>query len=192
MEDYVKTLMRGRTDSSTGIGGASLAAAAEALYISEEKKFQMRFNSEIGNWAGDTNGSTKTVPTELTIKSTVDPSTKEVKPDSALESAWDSFRAEWADGSAFATFRVDHTGSVDESFSSSTGESDLAATFNSTSAQIRQAKNSLAGGNIAGDNLIGAGVGAVDNCVSRWTTQKRPFDRERFALVMRTEIVSPA
>ena len=165
MQDYVKTLMRGRTDKSTGVGGASLAAAAEALYMDEAKKFEMRFNSEIGNWQGDTNGSTKTVPSELTIRSTLDPSSKKVKPDSALESALQSFRAEWNDGSAFATFRVDHTGSVDESFSSSTGESDLAATFNSTSAQIRQAKNSLAGGNIAGDNLIGAGVGAVINAV---------------------------
>jgi hypothetical protein len=117
--------------------------------------------AEIGHWEGDTNGSSKTVPIENTIRSTVTSSDKQVKESGFLEKAWESFRAEWHDGSAFATFRVDHTGSVDESFSSSTGESDLAATFNSTSAQIRAAKNSLAGGNLAGDNLLGAGVGAA-------------------------------
>jgi hypothetical protein len=94
------------------------------------RKFKKRFEAEIGHWEGDTNGSSKTVPIENTIRSTVTSSDKQVKESGFLEKAWESFRAEWHDGSAFATFRVDHTGSVDESFSSSTGESDLAATFN--------------------------------------------------------------
>ena len=165
LKSYVETLMRGRVDTTSSVGGVSLAAAANAYYMDEEQKFKKRFEAEIGHWEGDTNGSSKTVPIENTIRSTVTSSDKQVKESGFLEKAWESFRAEWHDGSAFATFRVDHTGSVDESFSSSTGESDLAATFNSTSAQVRAAKNSLAGGNLAGDNLLGAGVGAVVNAV---------------------------
>ncbi len=56
--------------------------------------------------------------------------------------------AEFADGSAFATFRVDHTGSVSESFSNATKPSDLAQKFNSTSAQGRAAYYSFAGGDL--------------------------------------------
>ena len=57
------------------------------------------------------------------------------------------------DAAEFATFRVDHTGSVEESFQSSTGETDIAQKFNSASAQGRAAKFSLFGGNIDGGPL---------------------------------------
>lgn len=65
---------------------------------------------------------------------------------SNLKEFWD---AEMSDGSAFATFRVDHTGPVSESFSSSTKPSDLAQKFNSVSAQGRAAYYTFAGGNVA-------------------------------------------
>ncbi|MGZ7244453.1 hypothetical protein ACXWOQ_10190, partial [Streptococcus pyogenes] len=45
--------------------------------------------------------------------------------------------AEYQDGSAFATFRVDHTGPVQESFSNSTRPNDLGQKINSMSAQGR-------------------------------------------------------
>lgn len=57
--------------------------------------------------------------------------------------------AEFSDGSAFATFRVDHTGSVNESFSNSSRPSDVGQKFNSVSAQGRAAYYSFAGGNVA-------------------------------------------
>lgn len=63
--------------------------------------------------------------------------------------------AEYSDGAAFATFRVDHTGSVNESFSNSSKPSDLGQKFNSTSAQGRAAYYTFAGGNVA------PGVGEV-------------------------------
>lgn len=67
--------------------------------------------------------------------------------------------AEFADGSAFATFRVDHTGPVSESFSSSTKPSDLAQKFNSASAQGRAAYYTFGGGNLAPgvDEIVSAG-----------------------------------
>lgn len=66
--------------------------------------------------------------------------------------------SEYNDGSAFATFRVDSTGSVNESFSSSIVESDLSAKFNSTASSNKAAYYSFAGGNV-----IGGAVGSVIN-----------------------------
>ncbi len=77
----------------------------------------------------------------------------------------ETFNAEWNDGSAFATFRVDYGGSVDESFSNTSVESDIAQKFNSYSAQGRAASFSMAGGNI--DNgLITAAFDAAKGLAS--------------------------
>ena len=72
-------------------------------------------------------------------------------------------KAIFKDGAEFATFRVDHTGSVEESFQSSTGETDIAQKFNSASAQGRAAKFSLFGGNIDGGPLdaVKNGLGSI-------------------------------
>jgi len=72
-------------------------------------------------------------------------------------------KAIFKDGAEFATFRVDHTGSVEESFQSSTGETDIAQKFNSASAQGRAAKFSLFGGNIDGGPIdaVKNGLGSI-------------------------------
>lgn len=72
--------------------------------------------------------------------------------------------SEYNDGSGFATFRVDSTGSVSESFSNSIVESDLASKFNSISSSNKSAYYSFAGGNIVG-GAIGAVVGGVTGAV---------------------------
>lgn len=70
---------------------------------------------------------------------------------------WDKIKGElsalYNDGTRFAVFSVDHTGSVSSSFSNSYGESDLSNKLNSTSSQIREARFSFADGNL----LEGAG-----------------------------------
>lgn len=58
--------------------------------------------------------------------------------------------AEWRDGSQFAVFRVDHTGSIGESFGNSTAESSLQQKLNGISSEFREARFSLAEGNIVG------------------------------------------
>lgn len=73
--------------------------------------------------------------------------------------------AEYNDGSGFATFRVDSTGSVQESFSSSIVESDLASKFNSTSSSNKAAYYSFAGGNLIGGE-VGSVIGAVAGAVT--------------------------
>lgn len=65
---------------------------------------------------------------------------------------WSSYReyfdAEFSDGSAFAVFRVDETGSISDSFSNSAVESDLSNKINSMSSDARQARFTFADGNL--------------------------------------------
>ena len=69
------------------------------------------------------------------------------------------FDSEFRDGSEFAVFKVEHTGSVSESFTNSTAESDLSQKLNSVSSQFRQARFSLADGNIIGG--VGEAIGGI-------------------------------
>jgi hypothetical protein len=70
------------------------------------------------------------------------------------------FDAEFRQGSQFAVFRVDSTGSVSESFSNVTTESELSQKLNSTASQIRDVRFSLADGNLI-DNTLTNAVGKV-------------------------------
>lgn len=76
---------------------------------------------------------------------------------------WSNFLdAEFDDGSSFISFRVDAEGPVSESFSNTVGESDIASKFNSMSGESRSTAFNFAGGNIAGDGIIGGMVqGAI-------------------------------
>jgi hypothetical protein len=77
-----------------------------------------------------------------------------------IEKLWEFLSAELDDGSAFATFRVNSTGSVSESFSNSVGESEIAGKINSMSASSRSTNFNFAGGNLIG-GAVGAVVGSV-------------------------------
>ena len=83
----------------------------------------------------------------------------------SLKNYAEYFDAEFKMGAQFAVFRVDHTGSVSESFSNSVTESDLSQKLNSTSSTFQQARFSMAGGNLIG-GVVGDTIGAVVNGVS--------------------------
>lgn len=68
-------------------------------------------------------------------------------------------KAEYDDGGAFVTFRVDYTGQVQESFSNSVVDSDLASKFNSESAKNKSAYFTFAGGNVS--EVVGSLIGAA-------------------------------
>ena len=114
-------------------------------------------------------GDYYTAPDGAEVKQDIDP---RVDPDAAdgkqrTEGGYiDSFKkyadAEWRDGSQFAVFRVDHTGSVSESFGNSVAESDLAQKLNGISSQAREARFSFADGNLIG-GAIGDVAGALTN-----------------------------
>ena len=85
------------------------------------------------------------------IRTPEDPKSAQIE--SAPDGLFDHFEAEFMDGSAFATFRVEYGGPVQESWSNSTVESDISSKFNQLSAQGRAASFSFANGNIDGGPL---------------------------------------
>lgn len=92
----------------------------------------------------------------------IDPNSE--KGDEKKDTSWfqdfvNHLDSEFRDGSEYAVFKVEHTGSVSESFSNSTAESDLSQKINSVSSQFRQARFSLADGNIIGG--VGEALGDV-------------------------------
>lgn len=87
------------------------------------------------------------------------------KPQGYWKDFWNYFDSEFDDGSQFAVFKVDHTGSVQEAFSNSAVESDLSQKVNSMSSQARSARFTFSDGNIAGET-VGAVVGAAKDVVA--------------------------
>lgn len=77
---------------------------------------------------------------------------------------WEFLKAEWDDGGAFASFRVEYTGTVSESFSNTVGESEIAEKMNSLSSDARSKRFNFAEGNLVG-GAIGTMVGGVANAV---------------------------
>lgn len=82
---------------------------------------------------------------------------------------WQFLKAELDDGGAFASFRVNYTGSVSDSFSNTVGPSELANKINSMSSSARSTRFDMANGNV-GDGIIAgtleAAAGAVKDFVS--------------------------
>lgn len=74
------------------------------------------------------------------------------------------FDAENRQGSQFATFIVDNTGTVNESFSNTAIESDLSNKINTTASQVREAQFNFAEGNLSDSgiaNLAQQALGTV-------------------------------
>lgn len=77
-----------------------------------------------------------------------------------------ALQAEYNDGTAFASFRVDYTGAQGDSFSSQANESEIGQKINSISSSAREMEINLAGGNIGGAvgeamSTIGSAVGEL-------------------------------
>lgn len=75
----------------------------------------------------------------------------------------EAFSAEWDDGGAWASFRVNYTGSVGESFSNSITDSEIQNKINSMSSSARSMSFSFANGNLAPG--VGEVVGAVKSFI---------------------------
>ena len=122
-------------------------------------------------------GSTENAKTELDPR--IDPAGKHdpetgEPPKQNHEGGWienhiKQMDAEWRDGASFACFRVDYTGSQQESFGSTTGESALQQKINGISNDFREARFSLADGNVVGEligeignKLVDVGMGLLD------------------------------
>lgn len=75
------------------------------------------------------------------------------KDSSYIDGILKAFDSELRDGGQFACFRVDYTGAMSESFSSTYGESELSRKLNDISQDLKSARFSLADGNIFGGIL---------------------------------------
>ncbi len=106
----------------------------------------------------DTFGSTTPGATDSNGNTTTD------QKQGLLASLADFGEAELDDGAAFASFRVNYTGSIQDSFSSSVGESNLASRVNSMSADARSKRFDFADGNLVG-GALGKIVGEVKDAV---------------------------
>lgn len=154
--DFVGWLKRDNTGDqshSTKISGKD-GSVGIMMLINETLKLKKLFSY-------DGESSTLEVDPRIT---TDDPNATEKAPD-GLDKFAEYFDAEFRMGAQFAVFRVDHTGSVSESFSNSVGESDLSQKLNSTSSTFQQARFSLANGNIIG-GAAGAVAGTVVDAAS--------------------------
>lgn len=100
--------------------------------------------------------------TEVDLKSKSQKTQKDL---SETDSLGKYFRAEWNDGASFASFKVDYTGPVSESFSNSATESDIAQKINGMSSSARSARFSFADGNIS-DGAIGKIVGGIGDALT--------------------------
>lgn len=89
-------------------------------------------------------------------------STTESIPDKEPTGFFDFLATELDDGSAFASFRVNATGHIQESFSNSVVESELQSKINGMSSQSRSTNFSLANGNLDG-GIIGKTLGGIAN-----------------------------
>lgn len=76
---------------------------------------------------------------------------------------WKLLQTEWDDGSAFICVRVNSTGEVSESFSSSTAKSEIEDKINGMASQARKTSFNFSGGNLAG--VLGGVTGAIGDFV---------------------------
>lgn len=136
-------------------------------YISDikgEKKLGAYLNRVVSfkHWFTE-NDKDEAMVQDPRIDPTSDPSEKgggQQKDPGFFKDIVDALDAEFRDGSQYAIFKVDHTGSVSESFSNSTVESTLSSKLNSASSEVREARFNFAEGNIAGET-VQAVIGAA-------------------------------
>lgn len=175
-EEYEKLNNATATDNegylqrATGIG-------AHTTYISNSKgeatapawlnKFFMVGNYKLADGASgvETDPQSLVKPADETNK----PDTAKVKiEESGFKNFLELLDAEFRDGSQFAVFKVDHTGSVQESFSNSVQESDISNKINGISSNMRQARFTFSEGNVVGGavgDLLQGVMGAAGDVV---------------------------
>jgi len=121
------------------------------------------FNSSLGEEGAAATGKTNG---ESAITLSTDDTENKITINSKKQ-AWysrlkDFADAELDDGSMFATFRVNATGSINESFSNSVTDSDIQSKINGMSSSARETNFSFANGNLA-SGVIGDMIGGVFN-----------------------------
>lgn len=136
-------------NSLSGEGGGEGWLTSEGTTVNDDVNF---FE---GNIKRDT-------PTQEERLKGIDQKNSVDKPRGTFSKFWNYLKTELNDGTAFATFRVDYTGPVQESFSNSVRESDIQSKMNGISSAARSTTFSFAGGS----NIGGALGSIVDGATS--------------------------
>lgn len=120
----------------------------------------------------------------------------------------DSFSADWAEGSQFVTFRVDHQGTVSESFTNTFQQSQIQQRMNQISGAASELRFSAANGNIGipgvdqliqlASNVIAGGLDAIgfDSLIAlagsalvdipqHWESSSAQFPSSQYSLELR-------
>jgi outer membrane lipoprotein SlyB len=95
-------------------------------------------------------------------------------PSNPVSAFMNFLKGELDDGGAFASFRVDHTGSVAESFSNQVGESEIQQKINNVASSSRSTSFNFMNGNVVGGalgSMASAAFGAVGDLVKGVTDQ---------------------
>lgn len=170
----------GNTDPAAWIGRVKtfMTAQGEALDVPTEKESKTGFTLEsylTRWWASLTLGKSQEKDGKAVLEKGLrqGAETKESAAEDAAsaykseqepdESAMNFFLAEEADGAQWASFKVDYTGPVGESFMNGVGESTLAQKLNSVSASARDMKVNWADGNV---DSMGIVKGVLDGATS--------------------------
>lgn len=160
-KEYGEAIRRALTDSSIL---QKPAGSKEPRTVSLEGLLTRYFN-DVKEWSGIGAGdSSKVAELESGMHSEAKGATKDENgfliPKKQSDSFFDYFVANLAEGGDFASFRVDYTGPVTESFSNSASESSLAGTINNHSRENRNKIITLSGGH-TGIGFIDAALSAV-------------------------------
>lgn len=157
-------------EAATKEGGDGMLQQIANIFSSKPKSTTPDWDRYLDRWVSNASlGQTKTATSnggtdvvgDLAAGETVDK--EKLKSDAGF---FDFFKAELNDGAAFATFRVNFTGTVTESFSNSVGETDLAGKINGMSAQGRATKFSLAGGDVLPEGIVGDTIKAIGSTLT--------------------------
>lgn len=119
------------------------------------------FGDYLAKWLGNT-VSTPSTGDDGSKVSTSTESLEEDKPRNS--SFFEFYESELDDGAAFASFRVNSTGTVQENFSNSVVDSELQGKINGMASQARSTNFNFANGNIVG-GAVGSLIGGVTQAV---------------------------
>lgn len=165
IDDYNK-LENGTATDWLGYVKSDTGSGSHPTYISNSNgspKLSAILNKVLmfGYYKSDAD-SPKRIESDPRIDPT-NPQGEQKKDPSFFQEFVNNLDAEFRDGSQYAVFKVDHTGSVSESFGNSVGETDISQKLNQMSSSARQARFNFSEGSVLGETVgaIAGGVGGV-------------------------------
>lgn len=168
-EGYLRRDMTGDGTTNTYVSNADNGPIQRSAMGDYSIGARLNYAFTFGNYKQEGNQSKAEINPQAFPKApdTADAKAKDVGQDRGFLSEYIRYMDdEFRDGSQFAVFKVDHTGSVQEGFSNAAQESDLSSGINNISSKAKQMRFSVQDGNMTGsvfeEMLQGVVGGAAD------------------------------